>query len=155
MSSPCIRVKCSRTSPCDACHRSGDASTCSYRLVDSSEQTRTDGLIARIDRLESLLASAMATNGQPIANPGGIQNGTSQIPNLDIYNNPNFAEPRLQTNAGMIGLDVNDMSKEFGSMKVDQAENSTLYLGGAHWASIMCGVGLYFTFFMTRILTGR
>lgn len=106
---------------------------------DPSELTNRDAMMARIDRLESLLVSAMSTNGQPKAGARTVTNGDPSAPNLDINGNqiPSNLHPR---NIETTSLDVDGVTKEFGSMKVDQAENSSIYLGGVHWVSIMSEV---------------
>lgn len=103
--------------------------------------------MTRIDRLESLLVSAMATNGQLMTKAGAIQDPVSKVPNMETHEIPTAESSNPQTSNGGNSLDVDGMIKGFGSMKVDAAENSSIYLGGIHWVSIMSEVGCLITFF--------
>ena len=105
--------------------------------------------MARINRLESLLVSAMATNGQPMPKDGCIPDGASLVPGLEIHGNSTPSRFERQRGSEAKQPTVGEISQEFGSMKVDQAENSSIYLGGAHWVSIMSEVSrfLHFTSF--------
>lgn len=98
-----------------------------------------DELMARVNRLESLLVSAMATNAQSTAKPGGISDAVHAISGLATNGDSapssvgqNLTDPKSTA--------VGEMTREFGSMKVDQVENSSIYLGGGHWVSIMSEV---------------
>lgn len=102
-------------------------------------------MMARIDRLESLLVAAMAANGQPGAGTGGMPIGQSSILNLDANGSQSLGNPYPQRSIEIENLDVDGLAKEFGIMKVDQSENSSTYLGGVHWVSIMSEVGYFVT----------
>lgn len=102
--------------------------------------------MTRIDRLESLLVSAMATNGQLMTKAGATQDAASQIPNVETHENPAAESSNPQRSNGGNSLDVDGMIKGFGSMKVDVAENSSIYLGGIHWVSIMSEIDEFRTF---------
>jgi hypothetical protein len=98
-----------------------------------------DELMARVNRLESLLVSAMATNAQSTAKPGGISDAVHAISGLATNGDSapasvgqNLIDPKSAA--------VGEMTREFGSMKVDQVENSSIYLGGGHWVSIISEV---------------
>jgi hypothetical protein len=135
------RLKCSRSSPCDACVRTGDASTCSYVSQNNlqkdhlaSENSRKDALTARIDKLEALLLAAMQTAQTPQSN---TTNDTSGAGSSD--GNSAFIH---QSNSDSTVHDTERMIEKLGIMKVDPDHGRTAYLGGAHWVSIMCEVCL-------------
>jgi hypothetical protein len=100
-------------------------------------------MMARINRLESLLVSAMATNGQPMPKGAGIPDGASLTPALEIHGDSTPGSFKLQKKAEARDPAVGEMIQDFGSMKVDQAENSSIYLGGVHWVSIMSEVSSF------------
>lgn len=108
---------------------------------------KRENLMARIDRLESLLFSAMAASGRPVGKIDGMRDAASLNADFEVYGNPAFSSFDLQRSTETGSLAVNGLTKDFGSMKVDQAENSSIYLGGVHWVSIMsevsCFVHLY------------
>ena len=95
--------------------------------------------MARINRLESLLVSAMANNtasqadGAPLPFTPGRPAYASPVSG-DAEQGMQIAGPELESGA------VAEIVQEFGSMKVDQAQNSSIYLGGAHWVTIMSEV---------------
>lgn len=102
-----------------------------------------DELMARVNRLESLLVSAMATNAQSTAKTGGISDAVHAISGLETNGDSapdnvdqNLTDPKSSA--------VGDMTREFGIMKVDQVENSSVYLGGGHWVSIISEVSFFF-----------
>ena len=135
------RLKCSRTSPCDACVRTGDASTCSYVSQNNdqnghlaSDNSRKDALTARIDKLESLLLAAMQTAQTLQSNS---TNDTSGAGSSD--GNSAFIH---QSNCDSTVHDTEQMIEKLGIMKVDPDHDRTAYLGGAHWVSIICEVCL-------------
>jgi hypothetical protein len=105
-----------------------------------SDAMSREALISRIERLESLLVLAISRNEQPTAKAADHMPGPSLTSTLDIYGSPAFSGSRLQGNSEIAAY-IDGMIGEFGCMKVDQVENSTIYLGGAHWLSIMSKVG--------------
>jgi hypothetical protein len=81
----------------------------------------------------------MATNAQSTAKPGGISDAISGLGtngnSAPVSIGENLTDPKIST--------VGEMTREFGSMKVDQVENSSVYLGGGHWVSIMSEVSSF------------
>jgi hypothetical protein len=137
------RLKCSRTHPCDACVKTGDASTCSYVSQEAGnsrqagnlhfEESQSDALTARIDRLEALLLSAMrdstpASQGTPTKVASGYT--------PPIITVPTDRNDRTQNTDSK----TEQIVEKFGVMHVDANQNRTSYLGGSHWVSIMCEV---------------
>jgi hypothetical protein len=96
--------------------------------------------VTRIDRLEQFVLSAMSNQPQPAkaaleipqfnAMPSGCSIG-SQI--LESKNEAHIIERDDE---------VDQLSTAFGVMKVDLGR--TIYLGGAHWVSIMSEVSLQY-----------
>ena len=101
----------------------------------SSEPSR-DELMSRIDRLEKLVMSAMSNQPQPELPPCG-KFQFDVMPNC----NPHVVPPPESTNGSQKSENdhgVDQLSKAFGVMKVDPSQ--VVYLGGAHWVSIMSEV---------------
>ena len=103
------------------------------------DQSSKNVLSARIDKLEALLLS--------------VTSSTAQIPTSEFTCADRSEKVTSGVSDGHSGFEggneVIDMEKEqesdqiieaLGSMKVDQIENKTIYLGGAHWVSIMSEV---------------
>ena len=139
-----VRSICSRTQPCDSCLRTGDADTCSYvarpnpRNYGSLDQNTKEMLIARISRLEDLLLTSRSSgkNQESIyAKPG--QSGKNSDLDTNLFSNSGSRSYQPEAEGQAV---VDDVAEALGSMKVDHVEKQTIYLGGAHWVSIMCEV---------------
>ena len=131
-----VRVKCSRTTPCGACVKAGDAATCSYESIDAGRKDESsskptsveDTLVTRIDRLESLLLSV-------VSKPPPFQPSDHPFLNHEV-------DHECAIHAGPVpngdGRSLKQLSREFGVMKIEP--NQTVYLGREHWVSLMSQV---------------
>jgi hypothetical protein len=103
--------------------------------VSSNQHSRGE-LISRIDRLEKLVLSAMSNQSHTAM----LSNEASQLglTPTTISRDPvlHGSENRTQKVEG--DHEVDHLSKAFGVLKVDAAH--VVYLGGAHWVSIMSEV---------------
>lgn len=97
----------------------------------------TDALTARIDRLEGLLLSAVSSNNQRFqVNENAVQSGLLPDSKLDAQNTE-----IVTGDSGAKDIETEELVSAAGILKIDQAENKTLYIGGSHWVSIMSEVG--------------
>lgn len=133
-----VRLKCSRTQPCVSCIKSGDKDTCSFVAQESRGSSSSLGskaksaLESRIDRLEAALASAMANNFRGTSSTTNSEQ-SSNSPQSTEYQNSDDAVNILEDH----GVDA--LSGSLGLMKIDQ-DQTTHYLGGSHWVSIISEV---------------
>ncbi|KAH8646378.1 fungal-specific transcription factor domain-containing protein [Tricladium varicosporioides] len=142
------KLKCSRTRPCDSCLRTGDSDTCLYapqptrqKNDDSLDQNTKQELIARIQKLENLLLSAMLPDKNRESSSARIvQNDyLGDVVGCAVNISPSpETHPHDQNMEDTQNID--NVARAFGSMKVDQRENQTIYWGGDHWISIMSEV---------------
>lgn len=145
------RLKCNRTHPCESCVKTGDAETCSFSLQASHEESQLptdqrnfEGLKARIDRLEGLLVSVVTKDGVQHTQLAPHRELSSSI-ELESLVYQSDGQIAIQENTEKAnGIEVDQLSPTFGVIQVDPKKGKSLYLGGAHWISIMCEVG-YFT----------
>ena len=96
--------------------------------------------MTRIDRLEQLVLSAVSNQPQPAK-------AVLEIPQFNAVSSGCSIDSQiLESNneAHVIERDdeVDQLSTAFGVMKVDPGK--TIYLGGAHWVSIMSEVSLQY-----------
>lgn len=84
----------------------------------------------------------MATNAQSMVKPGGISDVVHEISVLETNGDSvhgSFGQRPTDPKSTAVGK----MTREFGSMKVDEIENSSIYLGGSHWVSIISEVSQF------------
>lgn len=100
-----------------------------------------DALVSRIDRLESLLLSAVSNNTLHSAqtSPSVIQEAPREVmTDKDRENRP--LNDQLQPVNSHENLDMDQLGKDFGILHVEP--DQVRYHGGQHWASTMVQVRL-------------
>ena len=108
----------------------------------------------RIDRLEGLVLSLM-TNGSSSTGPSAanqaISAGASSIgsgslgPNLDADLDDSQA---MDDDVPEDESETDGVTKSFGILKVDQANQKTFYIGEAHWAALLNEIGEVKNYFL-------
>jgi len=108
-----------------------------------------DVLTARIDRLEGLLLSAVSSNDHRLqANKNAVQAGFLPDSKLDAQSTEIVTGDNRAKDS-----EIKDLVSAAGILKIDEAENKTLYIGGSHWVSIMSEVG-WLSWFLLNIFLG-
>ncbi|KAI9738094.1 MAG: hypothetical protein M1818_005522 [Claussenomyces sp. TS43310] len=80
----------------------------------------------------------MSTNKSPeLMSAGTDHSGDVMSSDLNIAQSFETLDHQQKINGEE---EIDNVTRAFGSMKVDHVENQTVYLGGAHWVSIMCEV---------------
>jgi hypothetical protein len=148
------RLKCNRSHPCENCIRRGDAAGCSYAAPGPRKKGQNQGgnspddMQNRIDRLEGLVLSLM-TNGSQSAGPTAAvaaisrstsESGPSSRPTLELdYDNSDMIKEEDDS-------DVEEVSKSFGVLKVDNETQKSMYVGESHWHLVLAHVCLFTMF---------
>jgi hypothetical protein len=102
------------------------------------DQPPRDELLNRIDRLEQLVFSAMSNQPQPAQPAVEISHFNANLSGSDTTRQEGANEAHRTRS----DPEIDELSTAFGVMKVDPGK--TVYLGGAHWVSIMSEVSLEF-----------
>lgn len=140
-----IRLKCSRTQPCDSCLRTGDSDDCLYASRSSHQnndisldQNTRQILAARISKLENLLLSVTSAGKSPKSSSAGNEHFGADMSHVPKSSPDGETCDHKRTAQG--DQDMDGMSEAFGLMKVDHVGDQPVYFGGAHWISIMSEV---------------
>ena len=118
-------------------------STRKRQTTNLQASSTPDDMQHRIDRLEGLVLSLM-TNGNQAAGPAAAQRtlsmdsgaSSAQAAEVDIVANGN----NVPREGGSEESETDQMVQSLGVMKVDNTNKSTMYVGDAHWASVLSDV---------------
>lgn len=97
--------------------------------------------MARVDRLEQLLLPVVAKGTQ--SSQSGVSDTLQSMSTLKSTLN-NFKTNGIinGSNDTVKDPELGQLVEAFGLIHVEQAKDTSAYIGGAHWPSVMCKVSL-------------